>query len=63
MRRALICEPLLQEVSGTAALPLDAVLFTPPFPFVVLAADAAFRGRAARRSSASATVATSASTG
>ena len=51
---ALIYVPLLQDVFGTATLPLDAVLFVLPFPFVVLAADAAFRGRAARRSNATA---------
>jgi calcium-translocating P-type ATPase len=60
---ALIYVPALQAVFGTAALPLDAVLLVLPFPVLVLLADAAFRGRIARKSRASSTAAASASTG
>jgi calcium-translocating P-type ATPase len=52
---ALIYVPALQAVFGTAALPLDAVLLVLPFPFVVVAADAAYRAWRGRRSSASST--------
>jgi calcium-translocating P-type ATPase len=58
---ALIYVPALQQVFGTAALPLDAVLLVLPFPVLVLMADAAFR--ASRRSRAASTPAASSSTG
>ena len=60
---ALIYVPFMQGVFGTAALPLDALLFAAPFPVIVLAADAWFRARAARRSTASSISPTRASTG
>ena len=47
---ALIYVPLLQDVFGTAALPLDAVLFVVPFPFIVWGADEIRRWLKRRRS-------------
>jgi magnesium-transporting ATPase (P-type) len=46
---ALIYVPLLQTVFGTAALPLDAVLVTLPFPFIVWGVDALVRSRSRPR--------------
>jgi calcium-translocating P-type ATPase len=46
---ALIYVPALQAVFGTAALPLDAVLFTLPFPVIVWGVDALVRGRSRPR--------------
>ena len=46
---ALIYVPALQAVFGTAALPLDAVLFTLPFPVIVWGADALVRSRSRPR--------------
>ena len=42
--------PALQAVFGTAALPLDAVLFTLPFPLIVWGVDALVRSRSHPRS-------------
>ena len=47
---ALIYVPALQAVFGTAALPLDAVLFTLPFPLIVWGVDALVRSRSRPRS-------------
>jgi len=46
---ALIYVPVLQAVFGTAALPLDAVLFTLPFPVIVWGVDALVRSRSRPR--------------
>jgi len=46
---ALIYVPVLQTVFGTAALPLDAVLFTLPFPVIVWGVDALVRSRSRPR--------------
>ena len=54
---AVIYVPALQAVFGTAALPLEAVLFTVPFPLIV------GRRRAGSQSIASSTAVTSLSTG
>jgi magnesium-transporting ATPase (P-type) len=47
---ALIYVPLLQDVFGTAALSLDAMLFVVPFPFIVWGADEIRRWLQRRRS-------------
>ena len=46
---ALIYVPALQTVFGTAALPLDAVLLTLPFPLIVWGVDALVRSRSRPR--------------
>jgi magnesium-transporting ATPase (P-type) len=46
---AVIYVPALQAVFGTAALPLEAVLFTVPFPLIVWGVDALVRSRSRPR--------------
>jgi magnesium-transporting ATPase (P-type) len=42
---ALVYVPFLQDIFGTAALPVEALAFVVPFPFVVWGADELRRAR------------------